>query len=478
MSRVGTRHRRGGSVMAPWRQRLASFLDLSLLGVAVTLMVGVVGIGWGWYLHSTHDVVIAGGRVIDPESGTEVVRNIGIDNGRITAISELPMNGRLEIPAKGCIVGPGFIDVDSSVRRKYDQEMALKMGVTTVIDGEVGLVGSQVKGLGRLFVHVALGINESEFRNGQSLASGNITAWITDVSKRLDQGYPVIVWTAPNDGREFGLQLYPLIDLAQRYHAILSIKLPPMTGPADDSKWHQLIELSQGNQSILLVQQLFVHSHIWSHEVLRALGTPSNAPRLYYSFAPYNGRLMRPSDPSYSWIRLPGVRLVSYDTGEPLRLASSRQARWTGSVIAMLTPNSIVEQAMTDSHSFVGSETNWAAEPRPQFTGTFARVPKRWVIDTGKWQWVTVFQKLSYHPAQELSAAIPGLKNKGVLRVGADADLLVIDPKRLDDWATYQHPNQASRGIRHVFVSGQWVVRDGTFNSKVSPGTLLRSNQP
>jgi N-acyl-D-glutamate deacylase len=58
-----------------------------------------------------YDVVIANGRVMDPESGLDEVRNVGIRGGKIRAISSGALQGKTTIEAKGLVVAPGFIDL-------------------------------------------------------------------------------------------------------------------------------------------------------------------------------------------------------------------------------------------------------------------------------------------------------------------------------------------------------------------------------
>ena len=62
---------------------------------------------------SEHDLVIAGGRVMDPESGLDAVRHIGIRDGKVAAISERPLTGKIVLQAAGRVVAPGFIDLHS-----------------------------------------------------------------------------------------------------------------------------------------------------------------------------------------------------------------------------------------------------------------------------------------------------------------------------------------------------------------------------
>src|SRR4029077_9671854 len=60
---------------------------------------------------ATFDVVIAGGRVMDPESGLDAIRNVGIRSGKIAEISESALYGKTTFDAKGLVVAPGFIDL-------------------------------------------------------------------------------------------------------------------------------------------------------------------------------------------------------------------------------------------------------------------------------------------------------------------------------------------------------------------------------
>src|SRR6202030_4383679 len=64
-------------------------------------------------LAQTYDIVLANGRVMDPESGLNAIRNVGIRGRTIAAISERPLQGRTTIAAKGLVVAPGFIDLHS-----------------------------------------------------------------------------------------------------------------------------------------------------------------------------------------------------------------------------------------------------------------------------------------------------------------------------------------------------------------------------
>jgi dihydroorotase len=78
-------------------------------------------------------------------------------------------------------------------------------------------------------------------------------------------------------------------------------------------------------------------------------------------------------------------------------------------------------------------------------------------------------------PAQRLEASVPAMRNKGRIRIGADADVTVFDPSRIIDRATFDNPGQYSDGILHVLVAGVFVVRDGKTVEGVFPGIGQRT---
>ncbi|WP_372343413.1 hypothetical protein [Streptomyces sp. KL116D] len=73
-----------------------------------------------------------------------------------------------------------------------------------------------------------------------------------------------------------------------------------------------------------------------------------------------------------------------------------------------------------------------------------------------------------------LDDVAPAARAKGHLSVGADADLVALDPAAVTDTATYADPTRPSLGIRHLYVAGQPVVTDGTLQTDALPGRPLR----
>jgi len=88
----------------------------------------------------TWDVVIANGRVIDPETGLDATRSVGIRGGTIGAVSAAPIKGTTTIDARGMVVAPGFIDLHEHGQDFESYSFQVRDGVTSTFELEVGTV--------------------------------------------------------------------------------------------------------------------------------------------------------------------------------------------------------------------------------------------------------------------------------------------------------------------------------------------------
>src|SRR5260370_6746957 len=108
----------------------------------VVLIAAAVGITGGRVESAgreTYDVVIANGRVMDPESGLDAIQKVGIRGGRIAAVSSEPLAGEQTIDARGLVVAPGFIDLHQHGQDAENYAAKAADGVTTALELEVGV---------------------------------------------------------------------------------------------------------------------------------------------------------------------------------------------------------------------------------------------------------------------------------------------------------------------------------------------------
>jgi dihydroorotase/N-acyl-D-amino-acid deacylase len=109
--------------------------------------------------------------------------------------------------------------------------------------------------------------------------------------------------------------------------------------------------------------------------------------------------------------------------------------------------------------------------PHPRLYGTFARVLGRYARDLGVLTIAEAVHRMTGFPAKKF-----GLVDRGVIRPGAFADLVLFDPARIADAGTYEDPHHPPAGIACVLVNGTVVVRDGT-HSGARPGRVLRRGE-
>lgn len=153
---------------------------------------------------------------------------------------------------------------------------------------------------------------------------------------------------------------------------------------------------------------------------------------------------------------------------------------------ALAYPDAIVaSDAMPVSWTGIDGRTlyeqrDWPLPPgghtHPRTAGTFAKSLRLMVLESGTWSWLDAFRRCSFLPARVLDEVSSGMRSKGYLTVGADADVVVIDPTTLSDRATYADPTRPSQGVRELFVHGTRVVHEGELVTAALPGRAVRGD--
>ena len=108
------------------------------------------------------------------------------------------------------------------------------------------------------------------------------------------------------------------------------------------------------------------------------------------------------------------------------------------------------------------------AHIHPRAYGSFARVLAYYVREQKLLTIQDAIHRMSSLPAQNLN-----LRHRGALKVGYHADIIIFDPDRIQDHATYEKPHQLATGMVHVFVNGVQVLRNGEHTGKL-PGRVVR----
>ncbi len=110
----------------------------------------------------------------------------------------------------------------------------------------------------------------------------------------------------------------------------------------------------------------------------------------------------------------------------------------------------------------------------PRSAGTFAKILRSYVRERKLMTLPEALRKMTLMPAQTLEESVPQMKKKGRLQVGMDADIVVFDPEKIADKATYAEPNRPAVGVQAVLVNGEFVVRNGELIEVAAPGQAIR----
>jgi len=164
-------------------------------------------------------------------------------------------------------------------------------------------------------------------------------------------------------------------------------------------------------------------------------------------------------------------------TGERLTKESFARYRQTGGMVAMFSmTEEIVDAAIANPLTMIASDgilSNGKGHPRT--AGTYTRVLGKYVRERGALSLMDALRKMTLMPAQRLEHRVPSMKNKGRIRVGADADLAIFDPARVIDKSTYDVPAKYAEGVQYVLVNGTVIVKDGELQAGVHPGRAVRA---
>ena len=463
------------------------------------------------------DLLIAGGRVMDPESGLDAVRNVGLRDGMIVAVTEATPEASEVLDATGLVVAPGFIDLHAHGQDPESSRYQARDGVTTALELEIGVYPVDSWYLareGRALIHFGASVShqgarreafgtvvaqtrgEGTFslgRGGASdaylyeAASENELRRLTRLMRReLDQGglgFGFGISYTPGARHE---ELWRLFAAAADRQVPVFIHLRSagaFRAGGTIAPFQEVVANAAATGAAVHIVHMNSSAGEAAASALELIrGARARGVDVTTEAYPYTASASRIESALFDeWANRTEEayqRLQWVETGERLTQETFRVYREQGGWVIMHgrsedTNEWIVSQpdVITASDGIPFSE----GRAHPRGAGTFARVLGYYVRERGVLSLMDGLRKMTLMPAQRLETVAPQMAGKGRVQVGADADLTLFDPDRIIDRATYDGPDRFSEGILHVLVAGTFVVRDETLIEGVAPGQAIRA---
>ena len=455
--------------------------------------------------QETYDLVILNGRVMDPESRTDSIRNLGVINGSIKIITSNKLSGRQVVDAQGLVVAPGFIDLHQHGQDEENYRFKARDGVTSALELEVGTgdidrwysqrTGKSLINFGVSVGHLAarmMAMNEpvTFVPSGEAARRAATDEEIARMKETLDSGL-----RRGAVGVGLGIQYTPLAShweilemfrVAKRYDASVHVHMRN-GGVVEPASSVQALEEVIAAAAITGAALHVVHiNSTGGGNTLKLLEMIGEARARNIDVTtecyPYLAGMTDIKSAIFNegWREVFGIDYKDLQwaaTGERLTEESFQRYRKTGGMVAIFSmTEEMVSGAVKSPLTMIASDgilENGKGHPRT--AGTYSRVLGSYVREQGALSLMDAITKMTLMPAQRLEKRVPSMKNKGRIKVGADADLTIFDPKTINDRSTYQEPAQYSEGVKFVIVNGEMVVKDGTIQSSVHPGRPIRA---
>jgi dihydroorotase len=444
----------------------------------------------------TYDLVIANGRVMDPESGLDAVRHVGVSQGRVAAISETPLGGARVIEAANHVVAPGFIDLHEHGQQEESYAMMVRDGVTSAFELEVGT--------GDVAAWYAARERGQIVNYGVSI--GHIPARMRVLGDPGKGLLPAGVGGSGVAGEAQMAQMEAILREGLAQGAVAMGFGSAYTPGAPMSEIERMFRVAAAGgasahihmrgglaglkETIAAARAAGVSLHIvhvnssagdeldgFLAEIRAARDAGQDVTTEAY---PYGAGMTEIQSALFDdWATWPDERFALHQlvsTGERLTRETFARARKTGgTVIIHGRSEAQTRAAIASQLSMIASDgfiENGRGHPRT--SGTYAKVLGRYVRDEGVVTLMEALRRMTLEPARRLERRVPAMAAKGRVKVGADADLTIFDPATVVDRATYEDASIHSAGIPYVIVGGQLVVDGGTITT-ARPGRPIRA---
>ncbi len=457
----------------------------------------------------TFDTVLQGGRVMDPETGVDAVRNVGITAGRIMRISAEALTGKRVLDAKGLVVAPGFIDLHQHAQDVASSRLKAFDGVTTALEMEIGVPDVTAflqKKDSRSLINYGTTASHAAARAlafGQPIheptivpPSGDATNLpatpdqIKAIENRLRQELD-----AGALGIGMGIQYTPgatRFEVIQMFRLAASRRVPVFThvrsfGLIEPGSSIEAVSEVIGAAAISGASLHVVHINSSCISVAldcislvagaraRGLDVTTEAYPYIAGMTAINSALFNPGWREKLGIGYDALQLP--DTGERLtkeRFDTLHAEPGNRTVLLFMNTQEMVDAVIAQPLVMIASD---GEDGHPRNAGTFSRILARYVRERGSVTLMDAIRKMALMPAQRLEKSTVAARRKGRLQEGADADIVVFDPAVVADRSTYAAPRNPSVGMKYVIVGGTVLIDRGKLVADTFPGKALTSLQ-
>ena len=443
-----------------------------------------------------YDLVLQGGRVMDPESGLGAVRNVGIRDGHIEAVSQDALAGARVLDATGLVVAPGFIDLHVHGQSEESFRFMVRDGVTTGLELEVGTgnvarwyserEGGQLANYGVSIGHIPVRMivmdDPSDFLpSGPGGSEPATDEQVTEMARRIEEGLEQgavgfgLAYTPAATTAEFEAMLRLAAEQGTAAHIHVRSGLAGLSEAIESAaRTGASLHVVHANSSGASETLAFL---AWIEEA-RAAGQDVTTEAY-----PYGAGHTRIESALFDdWETWDDDRFKIHqwvETGERLTRETFAQYRAQGgSVIIHDRTEEMTRAAIESPLTMIASDggiRNGSGHPRS--SGSYSRVLGKYVREEGVLTLMDALRKMTIEPARRLEARVPAMHDKGRVRVGADADLTVFDPATVIDRSTYTDATIPPEGIPYVLVNGVLVVDGGELVPGVRPGRAVRAEE-
>jgi N-acyl-D-aspartate/D-glutamate deacylase len=455
---------------------------------------------------ATYDVVLRGGRVMDPETGLDAVRDVGLRGDTIARISPEPLPGRRVLEARGLVVAPGFIDLHQHHHDLETCKLKAMDGVTTALELEIGapaVAGFLAEHEGRSIIHYGTSASHAVKRvavlGGPPPGEGQLVpragpatdraatpeerARVAEaLGRELDAGGLGIgmgLAYTPGATREEVIEVFRLA-AARRVPIFVHVRSSGQREPGSSiESVAEVIAASAVTGAALHVVHM---NSTGAKDAPFCLGLVEGARARGLDVTteayPYGAGMTAVNSAIFSpgWREKMGLDygdLELPETGERLtreRFDLLHALAEPRLVLVHTNPDELVDAVVCHPLVMIASD---GLRLHPRSAGTFSRVLARNVRAQGRLTLMDALRKMTLMPARRLETTTTAARRKGRLQEGADADVVVFDPATIADRATYKAPAVASVGVRHLLVAGTPVVEDGHLVAGAFPGRAI-----